>query len=63
MDSGIIVVVVFTLFVVVAVTWLEISSRRKRAAQSNGAQANAAATQANATGKRAEPARPTRHNK
>ncbi len=63
MDSGIIVVIVFTLFVVIAVTWLELSSRRKKGAQPNGAQANAAATQANTSTKRAESARRARHNK
>ena len=63
MDSGIIVVIVFTLFVVVAVTWLEIASRRKKAAQSQGAQPNAAVPPARANTRRNAPAHPARHNK
>ena len=63
MDSGIIVVIVLTLFVVVVVTWIEVSSRRKRAAQADGLQSNAAVPQANLTAKQVEPARRARHNK
>ena len=64
MDSGIIVVIVFTLFVVVAVTWLEISSRRKKAAQSQGAQSNTTVPPGRANaGRTTAPAHPSRHNK